>query len=136
MPEVSDLLSDYWINLYQSFLNNSDISLQYYNIYNQVFFEAFRKTLNDEDKPLLSDVMSIEKINRLYMNWIKKSDLEIDRLLKTREFSNLISNHFNLLANLQKKLNQLVPYSDYFHKIHDEILINIYSFLSIQKDLE
>jgi poly[(R)-3-hydroxyalkanoate] polymerase subunit PhaC len=136
MPDVSDLRSDYWINLYQSFLNNVDISFQYYNIYNQVFFDTFRKTLNDEGKPLLSDIMNVEKINRLYKNWLKKSDLEIDRLLKTQEFSNLISNHFSLLANLRKNLNQLVPYSDYFHKIYYDVLININSLLSIQKDLE
>ncbi|MGN6709581.1 MAG: alpha/beta fold hydrolase, partial [Candidatus Nitrosocosmicus sp.] len=93
------------------------------------------KTLNDEGRPLLSKIIDIEKIDRTYKDWLKKSDLEIDRLLKTPEFSNLISNHFDLLADLQKNLSQFIPYTDYFHRIYDDILKNIYSFLSLQKDL-
>ncbi|MGN6629021.1 MAG: hypothetical protein ACTHKJ_03995, partial [Candidatus Nitrosocosmicus sp.] len=98
MSKVSDLRSDCWANLYQSFLNNVDISFQYYNIYNRIFFDVFRKTLNDEGRPLLSKIIDIEKIDRTYKDWLKKSDLEINKLLKTPEFSNLISNHFDLLA--------------------------------------
>lgn len=142
MPDSIDIYYKYWSKVYNFFLNNIDICHKYYKVYNKTFQQTINKKISDRalEYPFIfsmfPSMFSPNSVQRLYYDWIKNFDPEIEKMLKTEDFLKLISNHFTLISDIKSNLDNIFPFANHFHKIFDEIQRNTLAFFSIRKDSE
>lgn len=102
---------------YLEFLSNQNQayidSIKLYSFYNSVYVKGFYDTLIEEKYKIFD--------NSLYEIWLKKTDNEFDKILRTENFTSLLSKVFNSFMNLFftyrkmgyhiESLNRLVDFS-------------------------
>ena len=123
---------------YQAYITNVDIMSKYNSTYNKAFQQALKTGYKDnEDKHYNKfDTYNLSTYDKIYQDWLKNSDNQLDDLLKSKEFVSLLSNSLTLNIDIHKALRNIGYHTHYFDALFESCVRNMYLASSMQKDFE
>jgi len=125
---------------YQTYITNMNIILKY----NFLYINAFQQELNDsykkndknKDNNNKFNVINLLLYEEIYNKWLKNTDYQLNKLLKSKEFISLLSEYLTLNIDIHKDLKSLGYHTQYADAIFEKTIRNMYLASSIQKDFQ
>ena len=104
-----DILS----KLYQINITNMNIMLKYNFTYITAFQQARAKYKDNENKyGNKFNNYNLSRSEEIYQSWLKNSDNQLDKLLKSNEFISLLSNYLTLTDRCTPEFKEYwIPYT-------------------------
>src|SRR6478672_4028007 len=125
---------------YQAYITSINIALKYNSLYTNAFLQALKDIYkkNDKDKDNHNKLNGINLLlyGETYEKWLKNSDNQLDKLLKSKEFISLLSEYLALNIDVHKDLKSLGYHTQYADAIFEKTIRNMYLFSSHQKDFQ
>src|SRR6478672_11074152 len=125
---------------YQTYITNMNIILKY----NFLYINAFQQELNDsykkndknKDNNNKFNVINLLLYEEIYNKWLKNSDYQLNKLLKSKEFISLLSEYLTLNIDIHKDLKSLGYHTQYADAIFEKTVRNMHLASIIQKDFQ
>ena len=121
---------------YQAYITNMHIMSKYNSTYSKAFQQALKTGYKDnEDRHYNKfDTYNLTTYDKIYQDWLKNSDNQLDDLLKSKEFVSLLSNYLTLNIDVHKDLKNIGYHTHYFDALFESYVRNMYLASSVQKD--
>ncbi len=111
--ELPARVSDVYIN-----------SAKLLSFYNSIYFKGFQDTVNDIEGA---------KQESVYNRWIKRLDTELDKKLKSEDFTSILASYVNSLVELRALYRKMGSPVEYMDRIFDGYVRSIMVFASVPR---
>jgi polyhydroxyalkanoate synthase subunit PhaC len=110
-------------------------SLQLMNTYGSIYLRAFEELVQEKDDAFGKNIKG-ESITTLYKTWLKLTDKELQKQLKSEQFMSLLSKYIDSLVELHSAYRAAGYPINYFDRLLDSYKQTVRIPLSISKDFK